>query len=98
MKPLSLSEKKFINCVWKKIHLLEFEKHEQELVNHNKAKYFKQSLNLFMVFILGPLLVSTLVILILGLDQFTLMIISVLLLSTSTAHEFIADQYLTGDN
>ena len=98
MKPRSRSEKEFINCVWKKIHLLKFEKREQELVNHNKAKYFKQNLKLFMVFILGPLLVSTLVVLILGLDQFTLMIISVLLLSTGTAHEFIADQYLTGDH
>jgi ABC-type bacteriocin/lantibiotic exporter with double-glycine peptidase domain len=89
MDELNKIDKDFINGVWKKVRVLEYEKREQDFIKENRKLQLKETVRLVliisipMLFIFIPLLILT------KLALFPLILTGIYLLSASIFYEYL---------
>lgn len=91
------NDKQFINKIWQKINVLNYEKQEEELVKRNNQKHLKHLVISLFCFLLLPLLTTCFVFWLFGITKLTLIITGFVLLSLCVVYENTS-YYDVGDN
>lgn len=81
------NDKQFINKIWQKIHVLNYEKQEEEIVKRNNQKHFKHLITWLTYILLLPLLTSCFVFWLFGITKLTLIITGFVVLSLCAVYE-----------
>ncbi len=79
----------FISGVWQKVRYLEYIKHEEELVKQNNKKLVIKRLRIGTCLFTAALLILLPVLLTIGLNMFSILIIGIVALSESTLYEYL---------
>ena len=92
MKPIDKSDQRnidFISGVWQKVRYLEYIKHEEELIKQNNKRFLIKKLKIGTYLFAAALFILLPVVLTIGFNMFTILVIGIVILSESTLYEYL---------